>query len=105
MELAACTVTLAPEVLACSSMPCCIDWKNGLSRPLMTAATLALPPPPEPVPLDPPELQAASATAPRVSANAAAVPRRAVVVGSICCPSLCRCHDVTITFEVWQHFF
>src|SRR5690242_21153575 len=43
MEAAAWTVTGTPAVLAWSFSPCSIDWKNGLSRPLMTAATLPLP--------------------------------------------------------------
>src|SRR4051794_31671393 len=77
-EAAAWTVTGTPAVLAWSFTPCSIDWKNGLSRPLMTAATLALPPAVEAVasPLLDPQAEAR-----RVAPVSSATPRAVRVAG------------------------
>src|SRR5688572_22968199 len=41
-------VGVIPAVLPWSLMPCSMDWKKGLSRPLITAATFGVPPSAEP---------------------------------------------------------
>jgi hypothetical protein len=86
MLVAACTVTVVPWALLCSWMPCCIAWKNGLSRPLITAAILPPEVPPPPPPPPPafelvPLLQAASPSA--STATAPAVPIRRQILPSI----------------------
>jgi hypothetical protein len=81
IELAACTVTLAPVDADWSLMPSSIDWKNGLSRPLITAATLAVPPEePDAVSEEEPELQPARTTR-AAAVTVAATPRCSAMRG------------------------
>jgi hypothetical protein len=88
MDVAAWIVTAVLEDLAWSLMPASMVWKNGLSRPLITAATLAVPPVAPEVEPDPLEPQAEMATR-AAAVTEAATPRWSAmrVMGGVLCVS------------------
>jgi hypothetical protein len=68
MSAAACTCTLTSSLLAVSLMPVSMYWKKGLSRPLITAATLVEEVPSPPVAPPPEQPVSTSAATPRGTA-------------------------------------